>query len=514
MQAPYGSQFLDPFVAPAGEWSPRYGALTYTVPGGWVNRSDFPGEFVLTPSGAPDGTQLAVVNDIVVSNRADNCSEDQDPDAGTTADGDRRRASATRGDGFDPGAGDDRWSQRLPCRPRPRRGLDDVLLVVGGTAVRDALRRSGSGGRPCLGTRCRCPHANLSPGSSTRIARSSSTSRRRPKRSTPSFVDEAIAGRRVLRLHPLTAAHFQARRRRSPPRRRIMLSGTGRRSRASSARRGSFTRALMRPARNRLLALSLAAVLLGACGANDASLAPTPAPTPPDGVEFLLRLETEQAVPPLARFGETPPFVVTLDGRVLDGRRRSGDLPGAARRTDRPTAAHARRLDEDRRRGAGQRPARRRAADRRRGARRDGDPCPDRRGWVAARHHRVQPLGGMPLPTVPGTTGDARGVPGMGQQAVRPVVARRRDRSRGALPPGRLRRRDRPDPRRRGHGATHRSPGRSMPASTSSGRHSPTDPDSAAAPSPATRPRPSVRRSTWRRRSRRGAIRSMARSTG
>ena len=80
----YGSQFLDPFVL--GEaWSPRYGAVTYTVPGGWLNRSDFPGEFVLAPEGAPGSTQVAIVSDIVVSSRADNCSEDQDPDAGTTA---------------------------------------------------------------------------------------------------------------------------------------------------------------------------------------------------------------------------------------------------------------------------------------------------------------------------------------------------------------------------------------------------------------------------------------------
>lgn len=81
----YGSQFLDPFVAPGDEWSPRFGALTYTVPGGWVNRSDFPGELMLAPEGAPDTTYVAIVSDVVVASRADNCSEEQDPDAGTTA---------------------------------------------------------------------------------------------------------------------------------------------------------------------------------------------------------------------------------------------------------------------------------------------------------------------------------------------------------------------------------------------------------------------------------------------
>ena len=80
----HGSQFLDPFVL--GEaWTPRYGALTYTVPGGWVNRSDWPGEFVLAPAGAPNSTQVEVLSEVVVANRGDNCSEDQDPDAGTTA---------------------------------------------------------------------------------------------------------------------------------------------------------------------------------------------------------------------------------------------------------------------------------------------------------------------------------------------------------------------------------------------------------------------------------------------
>jgi hypothetical protein len=81
----YGSQFLDPFVAPGGEWTPRYAALTYTVPGGWVNRSDFPGELALAPEGAPASTYVAVVTDVVAASRADNCTEEQDPDAGTTA---------------------------------------------------------------------------------------------------------------------------------------------------------------------------------------------------------------------------------------------------------------------------------------------------------------------------------------------------------------------------------------------------------------------------------------------
>ena len=80
----YGSQFLDPFV-PEDAWTPRYGALTYTVPAGWVNTGDWPGEFSLAPEGAPETTHVSIASDIVAASRADNCSEDQDPDAGTTA---------------------------------------------------------------------------------------------------------------------------------------------------------------------------------------------------------------------------------------------------------------------------------------------------------------------------------------------------------------------------------------------------------------------------------------------
>lgn len=73
----------------------------------------------------------------------------------------------------------------------------------------------------------------------------------------------------------------------------------------------------MPPALRQLLALQLTAALLGACGASSSSQATTPEPPPPEGAAFLLRAETEQAVPPLARFGETAAIVITLDGRVL-----------------------------------------------------------------------------------------------------------------------------------------------------------------------------------------------------
>jgi hypothetical protein len=83
----YGSQFLDPFLTIDDDWVRRYGALTYTVPDGWENRSDYPGEFRLAPQGAPDTTHVTIVSDVVVASRADNCTEEQDPDAGTNAEG-------------------------------------------------------------------------------------------------------------------------------------------------------------------------------------------------------------------------------------------------------------------------------------------------------------------------------------------------------------------------------------------------------------------------------------------
>jgi hypothetical protein len=46
----FSSQYVDPKVNAGGAWHPRYGALTYTVPAGWANSSDWPTNFSLTPS--------------------------------------------------------------------------------------------------------------------------------------------------------------------------------------------------------------------------------------------------------------------------------------------------------------------------------------------------------------------------------------------------------------------------------------------------------------------------------
>jgi hypothetical protein len=81
----YSSQFFDPFVGPGEPWSARFGALTYTVPEGWINVEDWPGYFTLNPAIAPDGAIVFLATDVVLSNQAEACSEVQDPALGTSA---------------------------------------------------------------------------------------------------------------------------------------------------------------------------------------------------------------------------------------------------------------------------------------------------------------------------------------------------------------------------------------------------------------------------------------------
>jgi hypothetical protein len=61
----YASQYIAPRLPDGATWAPQWGAVTYTVPAGWANSSDWPDTFSLTPSvdyaketkdGAADGT--------------------------------------------------------------------------------------------------------------------------------------------------------------------------------------------------------------------------------------------------------------------------------------------------------------------------------------------------------------------------------------------------------------------------------------------------------------------------
>ena len=46
----YSSQYVTPMLATSAAWQPTWGALTYTVPAGWANSTDWPNTFSLTPS--------------------------------------------------------------------------------------------------------------------------------------------------------------------------------------------------------------------------------------------------------------------------------------------------------------------------------------------------------------------------------------------------------------------------------------------------------------------------------
>jgi hypothetical protein len=57
----YKSQYIAPRVKATDAWGPVYGAVTYTVPDGWANSSDWPSTLGLTPSNVYDA--LAAGND-------------------------------------------------------------------------------------------------------------------------------------------------------------------------------------------------------------------------------------------------------------------------------------------------------------------------------------------------------------------------------------------------------------------------------------------------------------------
>jgi hypothetical protein len=46
----YKSQFIGPRLDRGGAWAPNFGAVTYTVPDGWANSSDWPESFGLVPA--------------------------------------------------------------------------------------------------------------------------------------------------------------------------------------------------------------------------------------------------------------------------------------------------------------------------------------------------------------------------------------------------------------------------------------------------------------------------------
>ena len=67
--------------------------------------------------------------------------------------------------------------------------------------------------------------------------------------------------------------------------------------------------------------------MLAACSGDAPTTVPDQ-PSPPADAAFLLRLETEQALPPPARFEWTPPVAITLDRRVLSAGAVDAMFPG------------------------------------------------------------------------------------------------------------------------------------------------------------------------------------------
>jgi len=90
----YESQYIAPFLTSAADWSPKFGAVTYTVPNGWANYSDWPGIFGLTTAdqfAATTATRVDPLRDVEVmthaaaESAAPPCSGDRDPSVPVSA---------------------------------------------------------------------------------------------------------------------------------------------------------------------------------------------------------------------------------------------------------------------------------------------------------------------------------------------------------------------------------------------------------------------------------------------
>jgi hypothetical protein len=89
----YKSQFIAPHIDTYEEWAPVFGALTYTVPDGWANASDWPESFELVPASeippiddADRTANLAVFTHPTAMTQDRPCSDQVEPGVGRTAD--------------------------------------------------------------------------------------------------------------------------------------------------------------------------------------------------------------------------------------------------------------------------------------------------------------------------------------------------------------------------------------------------------------------------------------------
>jgi hypothetical protein len=92
----YPSQYVDPRVKD-GAWIPMFGAVTFTVPGGWANSGDYPSRLVLTPiedyaNESPDGPapgtihEISLVTQPAAAIQDGRCEANDDPTLARTVD--------------------------------------------------------------------------------------------------------------------------------------------------------------------------------------------------------------------------------------------------------------------------------------------------------------------------------------------------------------------------------------------------------------------------------------------
>jgi hypothetical protein len=89
----YKSQFIAPHVDRGGEWAPVFGALTYTVPDGWANASDWPESFEIVPASdlppiddADRTGMIGVFTQPTAMAQDPPCSDQVEPGVGRTVD--------------------------------------------------------------------------------------------------------------------------------------------------------------------------------------------------------------------------------------------------------------------------------------------------------------------------------------------------------------------------------------------------------------------------------------------
>lgn len=85
----YGSQYFASTVAAGARWTPRFGALTFTVPDGWANTADWPNAFSLAPAadaaaaaaaspGTDPAAEIAILSHAMAEWQATPCSQISD----------------------------------------------------------------------------------------------------------------------------------------------------------------------------------------------------------------------------------------------------------------------------------------------------------------------------------------------------------------------------------------------------------------------------------------------------